>query len=284
MAGLRLLSVNAHPHDFTHHSGTLGIHVADGDSVTVVAMTGGASTHNQKLAEELAKPADERDMELIDGIVREYAAQKADELRTACGFMGITDVRILPFEDKPFTLQKYPEAVDALRDIILEVRPDIMITQSPYLNGRQGLRLGTRDDHSETGFASMEAKKRGRRAPVRGHSAHASDRRHLLPRCLLRAGRMGLRRRPSRTTSRGGSRRRRPTSPRAHTPEWARKRMEVTLGNAGWFSGTAYAEGFVQEKPFLLPKITLPESVLREAEETEAVRHERLLGKEPVKA
>ena len=282
MAGLRLLSVNAHPHDFTHHSGTLGIHVADGDSVTVVAMTGGASTHNQKLAEELAKPVDERDMELIDGIVREYAAQKAGELRTACGFMGITDVRILPFEDKPFTLQKYPEAVDALRDIILEVRPDIMITQSPYLNGRQGLRLGTRDDHSETGFASMEAKNAAgapRYEDTRPTHRIAAT---FFPGVYFERDEWDFvvditdyfeRRVQAEATyvSQG------------HTPEWSRKRMEVTLGNAGWFSGTAYAEGFVQEKPFLLPKITLPESVLREAEETEAVRHERLLGKEPVK-
>ena len=46
MAGLRLLSVNAHPHDFTHYSGTLGIHVADGDSVTVVVMSRRTSMMN----------------------------------------------------------------------------------------------------------------------------------------------------------------------------------------------------------------------------------------------
>ena len=65
-----------------------------------------------------------------------------------------------------------------------------------------------------------------------------------------------------------------------HTPEFAKKRMEVTLGNAGWFSGTQYAEPFVQEKPFRMPKIILPDSVLSEAEETEAVRHHRLVGSE----
>jgi hypothetical protein len=59
--------------------------------------------------------------------------------------------------------------------------------------------------------------------------------------------------------------------------------MEVTLGNAGWFSGTGYAEGFVQERPFLLPKIQLPESVLAGSEETEAVRHLRMVGTEQVK-
>ena len=56
--------------------------------------------------------------------------------------------------------------------------------------------------------------------------------------------------------------------------------MEVTLGNAGWFSGTQYAEGFVQEKPCRMPKIILPDSLLSEAEETEAARHHRLVGSE----
>ena len=71
MAGLRILSVNAHPHDFTHHAGTLGIHTTDGDSVTVVSLTGGASTHNQKLAEEMAKPKENRNQETIDRINQE---------------------------------------------------------------------------------------------------------------------------------------------------------------------------------------------------------------------
>ena len=158
MAGLRILSVNAHPHDFTHHAGTLGIHTADGDSVTVVSLTGGASTHNQKLAEEMAKPQENRNQETIDQINREYSDQKALELRTACEIFGISDVRILPYTDKLFTLEKNPSAVDALRDIILEIRPHIMITQSPYLTGDRGHKLGARDDHSETGFASIEAR------------------------------------------------------------------------------------------------------------------------------
>ena len=46
MASLRDLGVNVHPRDFTHYSGTLGIHTADGDRVTVVSMTAGGATHN----------------------------------------------------------------------------------------------------------------------------------------------------------------------------------------------------------------------------------------------
>ena len=41
MAGLRVLGVNVNSHDFTHYAGTLGIHTADGDTVTVVSMTAG---------------------------------------------------------------------------------------------------------------------------------------------------------------------------------------------------------------------------------------------------
>jgi LmbE family N-acetylglucosaminyl deacetylase len=277
MAGLRILSVNAHPHDFTHHAGTLGVHVADGDAATVVAMTGGASTHNQKLAEEMAKPLAVRNQELIEEINRGYVDQKAKELRAACGLFGITDVRILPYSDKLFTLEKNPGAVDALRDIILEVRPHIMITQSPYLSGRRGHKLGARDDHSETGFASIEARM------VAGIPRYEDTRpthkisATFFPGVYFERDEWDFivditeyfeKRVQAEATyvSQG------------HTPEFAQKRMEVTLGNAGWFSGTQYAEGFVQEKPFLVPKISLPESVLRAAEETEAVHHARMVG------
>ena len=277
MAGLRILSVNAHPHDFTHHAGTLGIHTADGDSVTVVSLTGGASTHNQKLAEEMAKPQENRNQETIDQINREYSDQKALELRTACEIFGISDVRILPYPDKLFTLEKNPSAVDALRDIILEIRPHIMITQSPYLTGDRGHKLGARDDHSETGFASIEARTLAsipRYEDVRPTHIIAAT---FFPGVYFDRTEWDFivdvtdffeKRVQAEATylSQG------------HTLEWSRKRMEVFLGNAGWYSGTQYAEGFVQEKPFLVSKINLPESVLRETDETESARHARMVG------
>ena len=277
MAGLRILGVNAHPHDFTQYGGTLGVHVADGDTATVVAMTGGASTHNQKLAEEMAKPQGDRNQELIDEIKRSYMDQKAGELRTACGIFGISDVRILPYSDKPFTLEKNPGAVDALRDIILEVRPHIMITQSPYLRGRRGQRIGAREDHSETGFASIEARMAAGIARYEDSRPTHKIPATFFPGVYFQRDEWDFvvditdffeKRVQAETTylSQG------------HTPEWSRKRMEVELGSAGWFSGTQYAEGFVQEKPFRVPKIILPESVLSDAEETEAVRHTRMVG------
>ena len=38
---LRLLGIVAHPHDFTHFAGTLGVHTTLGDTATVVSMTAG---------------------------------------------------------------------------------------------------------------------------------------------------------------------------------------------------------------------------------------------------
>ena len=50
---LRILVVVAHPHDFTHGAGTCGIHASRGDTVTVVTMTNGSLTHNERLHDEL---------------------------------------------------------------------------------------------------------------------------------------------------------------------------------------------------------------------------------------
>ena len=277
MAGLKILSVNAHPHDFTHMAATLGIHVADGDTATVVSMTGGATTHNISLRDEMAKPVDQRDEKLIEKINREYADQKADEMRNACALFGITDVRILSYKDKLFTIEENPEAVDELRDIILEIRPHIMITQSPYLTGPRGHRLGARDDHSETGFASIEA--RTLAAIPRYEDTRPT---HKIPATFFPgvyfekdewdfvvdvSDYYEKRVQAEETYLSQGS-----------TPEWSRKRIGVTLGSAAWGSGAEYAEGFVQEKPFLLPKITLPESLLEQANESEADRIKRVSG------
>ena len=62
----RILSINAHPHDFTHSAGTLGIHVEKGDHVTVVSVTSGAFTHNEELRDELLKNKDKRDTSIVN--------------------------------------------------------------------------------------------------------------------------------------------------------------------------------------------------------------------------
>ena len=127
-----MLVVSAHPHDFTHCAGTCGIHTARGDLVTVVSVTSGAYTHNEELHDELMKPEAERDPAIINRTPEDYAAGKETELRQACAIFGITDVRILGFP-QPFRLEHYPESIEALRDVILDVRPHVLITTSPLV-------------------------------------------------------------------------------------------------------------------------------------------------------
>ena len=142
---LRILVITAHPHDFTHCAGTLGIHTSLGDSVTVVAVAPGVYIHNERLYDELMKPPEERDASIVDQSPAGYAAMKEDELRRAAAIFGITDVRVLDFPE-PFHVDRYPESVERLRDIILETRPHVLITQSPYLMGphRDGQRAPRR--------------------------------------------------------------------------------------------------------------------------------------------
>lgn len=53
-----------------------------------------------------------------------------------------------------------------------------------------------------------------------------------------------------------------------HTPEYARRRVELTLGNAGMFAGVPYAEGFVQESAQVVSQITLSDYTLKKGTQT----------------
>ena len=119
---LRILVVVAHPHDFTHCAATCGIHAARGDSVTVVTVTSGARTHNERLHDELLKPEAERDPSVLDQRPEEYARIKAGEVRRVCALFGVTDVRILQWP-QPFRLESSPGAVDELRQVFSRRAP-----------------------------------------------------------------------------------------------------------------------------------------------------------------
>lgn len=75
---LRLMVVVAHPHDFTHCAGTCGIHTSRGDAVTVVTLTNGATKHNERLYDELIKPAAERDPRIVNQTREDYARKRIE--------------------------------------------------------------------------------------------------------------------------------------------------------------------------------------------------------------
>ena len=264
---LRFLVVMAHPHDFTHVAGTCGIHTRLGDAVTWVGMTAGRMTHNERLADELMKPLEEQDPAIVNQSEDDYAAEKTVELRKVAALFGVEDVRVLKYTDKPYVVERQRESVDEIREIILEIRPHIIFTQSPFIRGPHDLKTVANNDHTETGVAVMEAKllaqlpRQGQRvAPYttpmtyfpgvcfdQGQSDFTVD---VTAFCEARGEAEALYR------------------AQGHTPEYARRRVELTLGNAGMFAGVPYAEGFVQESAQVVSQITLSDYTLKKGTQT----------------
>ena len=265
---LRILVVKAHPHDFTHCAGTCGIHNARGDSVTVVSVTGGAKTHNEQLYDELIKPESEQDRSIVDQPIEEYGSSKVQELKKVCALFGVTDVRVLNF-GQPFRVDQAPEAVEQLREIFYEVRPHVLITQSPYLRGPHGLSSGVRDDHTETAAAVMEAKllasipdPETKRTP---HTVAAT----YYPGVYFMRNEIDF---FVDITAWKDQRVQAEVlfASQGHTEPFAQKRIELFAGFTGWQAGTEYAEAFVRAAPETLPHIIVPEFALRSAGEPRA--------------
>jgi LmbE family N-acetylglucosaminyl deacetylase len=152
---LKILVIVAHPHDFTHVAGTCGQHVDRGDSVTVVTVTGGAHLHNEPLERELRKPKDQQDPAIVNEATAAYSQRKRHELDDACAVFGITDVRVLPFPD--VFLEPSAELDRALVEIILEVRPDVLLTHAPFAAPQGGHYNVGSSDHRTTGIAVERA-------------------------------------------------------------------------------------------------------------------------------
>jgi LmbE family N-acetylglucosaminyl deacetylase len=250
--------------------------------VTVVVATSGAFTHNEKLAAELKKPVEERDPAIINEPPDKYAAEKAEELRNAAALFGVTDIRILP-GPQPFIANGSPEIAQQISEIILEVRPHVLVTQSPYLHGagtrgRSSGYLG--DDHIQTAFAVQDAQYLANSPrPGARHAPHRIAA-TLYPGVYFSSEEWDFavditdwydQRVAAENFFKS----------QGHWDAWSNKRMEVSLGNAGWFSGTGYAEGWVRASTELLPRITISPFTLRDAVESPRVHMERLVGSPP---
>ena len=258
---LRILNINTHPHDFTHTAGTMGIHTSTGDHVTLVSVTSGAATHDEKLAEEMMKPAEDRDQAVIESAGAENAARKEEELRKAAALFGITDVRFLGFPDKPFSRDRSPEAVEAIRDVIVDVRPAVLIAQSPYNMGRHGQSSPVREDHAEVGSATIEAVQRAGIPRPDGEPPHRIAATYF-------AGVHFQRDEVDFVVDISDWFEQRVEAEamfvsQGHTPEFSRRRVEIGTGGTGWFARTMYGESFVRSSTELVERIIVPEPVLR---------------------
>jgi LmbE family N-acetylglucosaminyl deacetylase len=112
----RLLGVFAHPDDEVFCAGGTMSHAAkDGAHVVVVSATRGERGQIRDAAAATR---------------RTLAAVRAAELRAACADLGISDVRVLGFEDG--TLPRHRSTLaGAITDIMIQVDPDAVVTFGP---------------------------------------------------------------------------------------------------------------------------------------------------------
>jgi len=260
---LAILAVVAHPHDITHMCGTLAHHVERGDSVTVVAMTGGLKTHREKLYDELRKPPAERNMEIVLQPEAAYGEEKAHEMVEVCSLFGITDVRIMPFPDVPF--EASAEVVETLAEILYEVRPHLILTHAPIAQPRHGVGYIEPHDHPETGIAVTLARERvsvpdaqTKRPPVAvariyytGVDFYTRDADLFVDIADQAANRIKA---EALFASQG------------QTPEFAHKRIEGNLTHCGWLAHTSYAEPWVRGGPDLSRYLTITDDTLEIAD------------------
>jgi len=267
---LHLLAVVAHPHDFMHCCGTFGVHTAMGDTATIVSLMSGASTpHNEKLSVELAKPPEDRDPEVMGQTWEQLAEIKKQELRDVAAIFGITDVRVFDYPDHPFYLRDHPKAIEQLVDVMLEVRPHVLVTQTPFTSGafrHSGQSSGAHNDHNETAYAALEA-----RAQAGAPQIGVTRRPHKIAAIYY----LGLYFDRSRwdfcvDISEFFEKKVQAEAlflSQGHTPERARRSVELNAGHTGRYGGgVKYAESFVKDTHELLPHFIVPEAALKRAE------------------
>ena len=161
---IQILLIAAHPADsFDQAGGTLAHHVARGDKVTVAIATTGVRSHHWELKDEKQREGADLD---VESKMKEAVAQKLEETRTACRICGFDDLRDLGFEDDDLLLDR--PKVEAIADVIREVKPDLLISHHPYETG--GLKM-----HGTIGQATVFA------ANLAQGTGRGRQERHLTP-------------------------------------------------------------------------------------------------------
>ena len=271
-----LLTVSAHPHDFTWFAGTLGIHVERGDEATVCVVTHGGSTHREDWMEELRKPESERDASIVNASADQYIQQKEDDLRKAAAIFGVTDIRLLNFPDKPFLISEHPDAIDRIAEVILDVRPHIMLTENPFTDC--GRPMVYRSDHTEVGIAAAEAKLRAELprpgSTVRPHQVAMT----FWPGQTFDLSQLDLVVELSDEWFEKRIQAEACFESQGHDEQWARRRMLLYLGVMGNHARTAYGEGFVRERLELHSHLPVSEVMIKQTEVGDNANVRKMFG------
>lgn len=145
-----ILVIYPHPADSaTEASGTVAIHSEKGDRVTSVIVTHGERHHMQWLADQKAMPQNQRDPALKSLTLESYRNFKARESERVAEILGVHELIMLGWKDHEiyFDLEK----VHQIADLIMKIKPDILITHIPADDSP------VIDDHPSTGRIVMKA-------------------------------------------------------------------------------------------------------------------------------
>ena len=104
--------------------------------MTVVALTAGTRIHDVVISDTLRFEERIPDAEALAALMEERARVKEDEVRRACRFLGITDVRFFGYDDAVLTLTE--ELILRMGALIRELRPDVIVTHHPNELGEYG--------------------------------------------------------------------------------------------------------------------------------------------------
>jgi len=121
MVKLSILNIGGHPKDaIMYAGGTMANHIANGDKVCTLTPTHGLATY-EKPKNAYTETGEFNLQTLID--------QRKTEFVDAASELGVTDVRFLGHDDTIPLPDK--EIIQEIRDVILDVKPDIVITHWP---------------------------------------------------------------------------------------------------------------------------------------------------------
>lgn len=160
---IHILLIAAHPADsFDQAGGTLAHHVAQGDRVSIAIATTGVRSHHWELLEQKRLAGADFD---VEAQIKAAVEEKLVEVRGACRILGFEDVRDLGFDDDDILVTQ--DKIEAIAEVIREVKPDVLITHRPYESG--GLKM-----HGTIGqctiYAWQIAAGSGRGRQVRHHT------------------------------------------------------------------------------------------------------------------
>ena len=258
---LKILGIFAHPHDCVHALGTCAHHVKAGDSVTIAILTDGRSTHNERVWEELQKKPEDRDPEIVNQSPQVYAEQKAREVRKACGYFNVTDVRILGYEDRP--IRRTDEMVEKLTHLICEIRPEILIGELPELLRHDTLWI-TPNDHTTCAAIVHEATR---------IAVHVKPNTNRIPHNIARTYYLATEKSYDAVDLyidisdeyENRLKAERCFLSQGHTPKFAKARLERSIGNYGMRANVGYAETFMRGNMEVATRLSITDHDLRMA-------------------